>query len=59
MQSLEGTNANPLRSIGDALMEWNEGVKILDLKYQENNTSEIYSKIEKLEINGEMISNLC
>lgn len=52
LQSLERMNANPLRSIGDALKEWKERVKISDIKSQDHNTSEISSKIEELEIDG-------
>ena len=52
LQSLERMSANPLRSIGYSLKEWNEGVKISDIKSQDNNTSKISSKIEKLKIDG-------
>lgn len=52
LQSLERMNANPFRSIGDALKDWKERVKISDIKSQDQNTNEISSKIEELEIDG-------
>lgn len=52
LQSLERMNANPFRSIGDALKDWKERVKISDIKSEDHKTNEISSKIEELEIDG-------
>eukprot|EP01018_Ginkgo_biloba_P038909 Gb_21123 [translate_table: standard] len=51
-QSLGRMNANPYRSIGDALKDWKERVKVLDITSQEFQKSETDDKIKEPEMDG-------
>ncbi|KAH9296173.1 hypothetical protein KI387_039761, partial [Taxus chinensis] len=52
IQSLERMNANPFRSIGDALKDWKERVKVSDTKSQGPNKAETSNEIEELDMDG-------
>ncbi|XP_057850180.2 midasin isoform X2 [Cryptomeria japonica] len=52
LQSLERMSANPFRSIGDALKDWKERVKVSDTSSQDPNTADSSKKVEDLDMDG-------